>query len=561
MTTLFTIEKLSGLEGTWRVDWFGDVDYPDRQARSSQPSVAVQFSCHSGFGVHDRRQIWLPVGLLPMLKIGDLWERGSPTGKNTAPEKGEITNLLINDDTVQYCKAGSKHYPTATGIRSAFYCLPLSEHPWHLDHTQTNCLFIKWQGKQQIIIPCMELIRFYFGSSSSLLSALLRPDFNIKSLIRFYHHNPNGSLFLQLAEGISGASAADIGRIVLSCPAKTAAMSIIKSVLRYASVGKKIYPKCKFPFEGVTNLNVTGQWLSNCGPDPIFLVYQILSCSYPFPFKTIRYQSSVNTNRFQGSASTTQANKAQRKKPHEDTSAMSLVDGDPDEKRQGRHLHYSAAKNRFPDLENKSIYRNPTLQMATKAPTPPVPPSGYSVGATGNGKGITPVDVTSGIEEPPFDTQLLPSFVKAGVASLHDALSFSLMTPDHHNDQTFPVPFIYEQADKPYAACFIEDQQGERRRRLACCLQVDYVDRVEGAVILETASADSPEVITFELAEEFLDIELMKKHLHAHMTKQVSIMNDRFRRLTDEEIASMRKEMQEAGEWAKEQLRQDKKPA
>ena len=99
MTTPFTIEKLSGLEGTWRVDWFGDVAYPDMQARSSQPSVAVQFSCHSGVSIHEHRQVWLPIGLLPMLKVGDLWEKGSPTGKNTAPEKGVLDNLLINHDT------------------------------------------------------------------------------------------------------------------------------------------------------------------------------------------------------------------------------------------------------------------------------------------------------------------------------------------------------------------------------------------------------------------------------------------------------------------------------
>lgn len=38
-------------------------------------------------------------------------------------------------------------------------------------------------------------------------------------------------------------------------------------------------------------------------------------------------------------------------------------------------------------------------------------------------------------------------------------------------------------------------------------------------------------------------------------------MNDRFRRLTDEEMTSLRKEMQEAGEWAKGQLQQGEKPA
>ncbi|MEA9427286.1 hypothetical protein VCX68_12280 [Aeromonas caviae] len=94
MKAPFTIEKLSAQEGTWRIDWFGDVAYPDLSKRQSQPSVAVQLSQNQGFsGEIKKREEWLPIGLLPFLKVGDLWQHGQAIGKSTAPSRETFSHL------------------------------------------------------------------------------------------------------------------------------------------------------------------------------------------------------------------------------------------------------------------------------------------------------------------------------------------------------------------------------------------------------------------------------------------------------------------------------------
>jgi hypothetical protein len=58
----------------------------------------------------------------------------------------------------------------------------LTEHPWHWDGTKSNCMQVKLPGGRCMVVPCMELIRFYFGSSNPLLSRLCLPGLNRKKL-------------------------------------------------------------------------------------------------------------------------------------------------------------------------------------------------------------------------------------------------------------------------------------------------------------------------------------------------------------------------------------------
>jgi hypothetical protein len=88
------------------------------------------------------------------------------------------------------------------------------------------------------------------------------------------------------------------------------------------------------------------------------------------------------------------------------------------------------------------------------------------------------------------------------------------MTPLSQAEYTFPVPLIHNQHDNPYPSCFSQDKNGGIRRRMMGCVQVDYANRTEGMLILESTDGDAPEIITFALAEEILDLELVKKQLH-----------------------------------------------
>lgn len=524
MRTPFTIRALSTQSGTWRIDWFGDVAYPDLNTRQSQPSVAVQFSQQlSPSGEINKREEWLPIGLLPFLKVGDLWQHGQATGETTAPSREIFSHLAINHESTRFYKAGGRPDLKVHGLQGAIhYWLPLDQHPWHLEHTHANCVVITVSQELQILVPCMELIRFYFGSSSSLLSILFRPMLSRTSLVRQYIKRSDDSVFLRLAEGISGASAADVARIIYSPVAWRAATQIGQSALQCSSMGEQIYPKCGFPFEGITNLSVAGQWLSRYGSKrKTFVVYEILSCSHEFPFKSIRYVTTVNSDKLKPSDVANRPN-AQKSKRNDDNT-ISLTDSDPDEKRQTRHVQFISASSRFPDLETKTIFRNPSFSIPKDQPYSAAPPGAFSVGATGQGKGITPVEIESGILPQHFDITELPEFFQAGLATLQHALSFTLMTPYTHATYTLLVPLIRDASNSPYSNCFTHDDDGRPKRRLMGCVQVDYADHVEGTLILEPINGDMPEIVSFELSEEFFDLNLVKKQLCVYWEEQTEL--------------------------------------
>lgn len=524
MKTPFTIEKLATQKGTWRVDWLGDVAYPDLSKRQSQPSVAVQFSQNLGSsGEIKKREEWLPIGLLPFLKVGDLWQHGQATGESTAPSREIFSHLAINHESTRFYKAGGRPDFKAHGLQGAIhYWLPLDQHPWHLEHTHANCVVITVSQELQILVPCMELIRFYFGSSSSLLSMLFRPILSRTSLARQYIKRSDDSVFLRLAEGISGASAADIARMLYSPAAWRAATQIGQSALQCSSMGQQIYPKCGFPFEGTTNLSVAGQWLTRDGSKRrTFVIYEILSCSQEFPFKSIRYVTTGNSGKFRPSNLTNRPN-AQNSKRNDNNTVL-LTDSDPDEKRKTKHIQFVSPNSRFPDLENKTIFRNPSFSMPKDQSYSAAPPGAFSVGATGQGKGITPVEIESGVTSQHFDIQELPGFFQAGLSTLQNALCFTLMTPYSLAVYAFPTPVIHDPQMNPYTACFTQNGNEKPRRRLMGCVQVEYTDRVEGTLILEPICGDIPEVVSFELSEEFFDLDLVKKQLRVYWGEQTEL--------------------------------------
>jgi len=93
------IEKVSSLTEKWRVDWLGDVAYPDLSRRQSQPSVAVRFSRYPRprpMGEEDKQEVWLPIGLLPFLKVGDVWQNAQATGERTASSTKIFRHLNMN---------------------------------------------------------------------------------------------------------------------------------------------------------------------------------------------------------------------------------------------------------------------------------------------------------------------------------------------------------------------------------------------------------------------------------------------------------------------------------
>lgn len=160
----------------WRVVWFGECAYPGSVSRYAQPSIKVVLSplkCDPADDAAlafpdstDRdytHEVWVSVASLPMLAIGDLWQRGERIA-SPDHEVESFHELKVTHDTASFVKAGF--------AVDGKFLLPLLCHPWHLQHTQSYCVAVLLNDGRRLLVPCVELIRFYFGSSSNLVQRL-----------------------------------------------------------------------------------------------------------------------------------------------------------------------------------------------------------------------------------------------------------------------------------------------------------------------------------------------------------------------------------------------------
>ena len=128
----------------WRIDWFGEVTYPDRYERRTHPSVTVYLSkvteqdfqtfpevlLHpsSTAPAKAQKQISVSIGTLMILRIGDIWHRKTLF---MSPDytKETFKNLCVGRATTDFIKAGLN--PDKSG-----FLIPIPEHPWHMNATQ-----------------------------------------------------------------------------------------------------------------------------------------------------------------------------------------------------------------------------------------------------------------------------------------------------------------------------------------------------------------------------------------------------------------------------------------
>lgn len=128
----------------WRIDWFGEVAYPGSVKQYRQPCIRVaisplldppeslSFANTFRTDIQFQRNVWMSIGCLPMLRIGDIWQDGR---RVDAPMYSQtIFDLKIGPSTTEWVKAGS--------AVDGNHLLPFEKHPWHRQHTQTYLLAV-----------------------------------------------------------------------------------------------------------------------------------------------------------------------------------------------------------------------------------------------------------------------------------------------------------------------------------------------------------------------------------------------------------------------------------
>ena len=423
------------------------------------------------------------MGTLPLLRIGDVWRDGQ---LDVRPDYQleEFTDIQIDQGTTTLIKAG-------LNLDEGGFLLPLSEHPWHMQCTQSYCVMVDLPGARRLIVPCMELIRFYFGSSSNLITKLFLPPLARDSLYENATLNTkSGRLMLALAEKMSGASAADIGRLHLEPAAWRAAAHVGASILKASVANQAIYPQALFPFEGKTTLVASGKWLSFADqPRATFLVYNLRSCAHPFPFRSLCYAAKggrpkpPHPERGDANANHTWASA-------KDAKDQPIVEHDPSNNLEPRTRSFQVEP-RFPDLTPKSIWKSRNISLedrAARKKSKAAPVESAAMGEPGSERRTRPLDIAL-LTSPDFwESELIPEFLRDTVFQLRflQGMTVVLLTESIHDGWTVPISILIDEDGEIDNSLFIVEPDGRSRLRRASVFAFERGKEHARAVVIES---------------------------------------------------------------------------
>lgn len=498
MDALPSLPSLTPDSRFWRVDWFGECGYPGSVRRYAQPSIRVALSplrCDPNDHVallfpdctdhHHQHEVWPPVAALPLLAIGDIWHEG----RHVASPDYQVESfkgLRVTPETSAFVKAGL--------AIDEHFLLPLGQHPWHRNHTQSYCVAVTLDDGRRLLVPCVELIRFYFGSSSNLLQRLFTEPLRAETLWTSKRVNPaTRHLHLVLANRLSGASAADIGRIAESGLAWRAAAGIFASCQKATVQRHPAYPYTGFPFEGTTDLAASGVWLPfGDREEATFLVYRLRSCSFPFPFHSLSYEASDRKawRGRSGSGDDRTSNLARQRS----RAAGKAADDDPGANKAQRRGSFRDRR-QFPDLARKQVWREKIEAMPKADVFLRHADGSLEQVAFGEGDGCT---ATAGVDacEAPVVSGLsdkdvqLPRFVSIALKTIAAAPDFPsgakllLVRPTGKQEEVFSLPVVVNEEGEIADRLLHSEPDGRVRPRRACFVEVRVRTAVERRLLI-----------------------------------------------------------------------------
>lgn len=493
-------------ERVWRINWFGEVAYPGHVHRYTQPGLKVILSpllcdhgdskslmspdCSNKWETHE---FWAPISSLPLLSIGSLWQNGKEIDVPQYQIK-RFERLLIKDETATLIKAGLS--------LDGNFLLPLNHHPWHKGATKSYCIMVVLPDSTRLIIPCLELIRFYFGSSGNLIQRLFTTPLVTNSLwAKKRYDEEKQHIHLVLADRMSGASAADIGRIAASKHAKRSAGSIFNSCQLASTQHECVHPYTRFPFAGKTDLLANGMWLPfGDKAEATFVVYRLRSCSYPFPFQSLSYESSDKAIRHAKHSNRASGEGGFGKKRY--NRPRKFVNSDPSKHKSQQQYRFKK-ENRFPDLVRKNIWRD-KIEALPAADIYRMKSDGsfeqISFGESSYTTSTTGFDATA---QSDHDSGNLPKFVKTGLFLLDLKPEFktvgsrkNIITPPGKAHPVFNIPLIMDENGEVDQSFFMIAPNESMRVRQACFVEIlSPLYPKQYVIIAQGTSWDNPPLI------------------------------------------------------------------
>lgn len=294
---LISIQEFPNDGRYWRVDWFGEItrnlEIPSESLVETIISPFIKDpaiedpSSNRSMDHSQRTRIEIGVGQLPFVPIGSIWKNRSKTSLY-AGKSEFFQDLPINPDTVRLVRVG--HVDNGTPI--------IPENYYRLNAKsalRSFCIAIQVdEDPFGILIPVMEIIRFYYAGSTDLARSVFNGDFAMdpasvmdQEKSGIYTKTEDGkekTIFRYFPRRhMADEDGWTVGRILLSKPASNNVKRIFDSIMRNRTNENLGLPESGFPFIGNTDLKIHGKRIA-CGDIWRTLVFRIDWCDGPFPF-------------------------------------------------------------------------------------------------------------------------------------------------------------------------------------------------------------------------------------------------------------------------------------
>jgi hypothetical protein len=303
------IREFPADERYWRVDAFGAIirnhnipsepfiqivisPFIDNDLSSEKPK---ELASSNAVNDDDRKSIQIGVGQLPFISIGSVWKNGFVQSFKTGTES-VLYGVNIIDENITIINANHKIDDK--------YLVPPNFYKFGKEGLYSKLIAISSKGDPfGILIPAIEIIRFYYALSTHLSHAVFSGAFkhNINSLI-----NPENSgnieeesrCILHLRKHISDEEGWVIGRILNAKEAFKGANQPFDDILQNSINNRWIHVASNFPFTGFTNLTARTKPICSIKKDGWrTLVLGLEHCTAPFPFENATFPRDNDNHR------------------------------------------------------------------------------------------------------------------------------------------------------------------------------------------------------------------------------------------------------------------------
>ena len=332
---------------TWRLNWFGAVERDPDVATEYRLQVVLTLVkehatrlWHTEDAVHQDvvRLARIGVGQLPLLRIGSLWRNGALLRLRSGIEQWFSLDI----------PAALPRFQRAAGKDGQPGLIPFRYHRVMGCGKNTKCIALPHGNDPNgIIIPVIELIRFYFANSTRLSKAIFDGDFvhAPSSIYDPEYTGLDGKLAVVCRrQDVSDDDCWTIARILNSQEAFEGVRRVNDSMIREFSNTGEAHPESAFPFSGPTQLRAM---CKPVGHTPArWLVLSILSCSAPFPCEELLVIPDNDGRQANPLTDISEEDKVPifrtRENPEDETSPLRLQSSkEPDKQLQPKRLELS----------------------------------------------------------------------------------------------------------------------------------------------------------------------------------------------------------------------------